>query len=185
MRIIYASSNNNIPKHTIVLLIDELLREPVSLEEKRLTSFCPVKQDLLKGLELFNQVKKPTIDYSLEKLASVPNLSQSMASTALSKHNTDKKFALLDNDLDKAQFRSQMNQGAACALMAPPTDNTFILTPEEFATLLSTRVFARRPDPIGYPTPEQYPTLFAQQSSFRCPFCSFRTAFLTYEHILV
>ena len=182
LKTIYASSNN---KHLLLILIDELLREPVSPEEKLLTSLCPVKQDLLKGLELFNQVKEPTILYSLEYLSSVHNLSQSMASTALSKYNTDKIMALLDNDLDKSHFRSQMSQGAACVLMAPPTDNAFILTPAEFATLLSTRVFARRPDPIGYPTPEQYPTLFAQQSSFRCPFCSFKTAFLTYEHILV
>ena len=113
------------------------------------------------------------------------NLSQAMATSALSKLNKNKIFSLLKNDENKAQFRSQTSPGAACVLMALPTDKQFKLSSQEFALLMSTRTFAFQPDPIGYPSPTQYPLLSANQLSFECPFCRFNGGTLTYEHILV
>ena len=69
--------------------------------------------------------------------------------------------------------------------MTPPTDKPFYLSSEEFSTLINTRIFGTSPDPIGYPTPNQYPTLSAEALTFDCPFCKFKNGSLTYQHILV
>ena len=179
IRKIYNNANN----HIINALLDEFLGLPIDAADQYIIESCNEKIDLLKALQKFSEITG-LYDHTLETVSSMDNLSQAMASTALSRNNKKKIFSLLQNDENKAQFRSQTSAGAACVFMALPTDKQFTLSTDEFSMLISTRIFAF-PDPIGYPHPSQYPLLSTQQLTFECPFCRFRGGTLTYEHILV
>ena len=184
LRKIYNNSKRHPSNHIILNLIDELLGVPMDSADHYIIENCLAKKDLVSALEVFSNISGIN-DRSLEHLASMDNLSQAMASSALSRLNKNKIFSLLHKVEDKAQFRSQTSTGAACVFMALPTDKQFLLSSDEFSLLMSIRTFASQPDPVGYPSPTQFPALSAHQLTFECPFCKFDTGTLSYEHILV
>ena len=144
----------------------------------------PLKDDIVLAKDKFIQIMELPLTTTLEELVVNSRTIQSSTTEKIAKDATSTIYHLLRTNQDRAGFLSQSSPGAACALMALPTDDVFKISPKAFSMLLRMKLFLSD-NPCNLLTPLNYPSILLQDPYFRCPFCKHFNAKLCLSHILI